>query len=234
VAAASATRESPSMIVLTVVIIVGLHVCFTWSQPKAQAGVLRNFRDIPRARDAATVPRRAIKSSRAMERSGQMKCLLKNRAKPVPRHQQRQRTQLPRGPRHAHQQRACFRAPMAAAACPIAATFAGADSVGAAPASESPAAATAAITIERIRSLLGSSTNATLAGRRDRINRLVDAATRRVPLRCKRSLTPSALEHGPFRRDRSTLWKIVEWRMLSAANRDRGRCRLRAVVGVTE
>jgi len=48
----------------------------------------------------------------------------------------------------------------------------------------------------------------------------------------KRSLTPLALEHVPFRRDRSRLWKIVEWRMLSAANRDCGRCRLRAVEGV--
>jgi hypothetical protein len=142
---------------------------------------------------------------------------------------------------------------MSAAARPIAATFAGADSVGAAPASESPAATTAAITIERIQSLLGSPTIATLAGRRDRINRLVDAGTRaghvhgahpaidpaRVqrtracPLRCKRSLTTLALELLPFRRDRSKFWKIVEWRMLSAANRDRGRCRLRAVEGIT-
>src|SRR5262245_34710256 len=57
--AASATRESPSTIVLTVVIIVGLHVRFTWSQPWAQARVLRNFRDTnarARACDAAAVP----------------------------------------------------------------------------------------------------------------------------------------------------------------------------------
>src|SRR5262245_43145439 len=76
----------------------------------------------------------------------------------APPHQQRQRRQLPRGPRHAHQQRACVRGPMSAAACPIAATFAAADSVGAAPASESAAATTAPITIERIQSLLGSPT----------------------------------------------------------------------------
>jgi hypothetical protein len=129
---------------------------------------------------------------------------------------------------------------MSAAACPIAATFTGADSVGAAPASESPAATTSAITIERIQSLLRSPTSATLAGRRDLINRLVDAGMRTLDasmapwppsipgrathacgsLRRKRSLTTLALEHGPFRRDRSTLWKIVEWHMLSAANRD--------------
>jgi hypothetical protein len=57
--------------------------------------------------------------------------------------------------------------------------------------------------------------------------------TRARPLRRKRSLTTLALEHGPFRRDRSTLWKIVEWRMHLAANRYRGRCRLRVVEGIT-
>src|SRR5262245_15878183 len=105
---------------------------------------------------------------------------------------------------------------MSAAACPIAATFTGADNVGAAPASESAAATTTAITIERIQSLLRSPTSATLAGRRDRINRLVDAGMRafdasmapwpssirdRATHACgarrrKRSLTTLALEHG--------------------------------------
>src|SRR5262245_52640452 len=135
---------------------------------------------------------------------------------------------------------------MSAAARPIAATFAGADNVGAAPASESAAATTAPITIERIQSLLGSPTKPTLSPRRDLINRRAKSyepsRTRQVmqakshapqrlfdgrnrargrathacgSLRRKRSLTTLALEHGPFRRDRSTLWKIVEWRMLS-------------------
>ena len=54
----------------------------------------------------------------------------------------------------------------------------------------------------------------------------------RAPRR-KRSLRTLALEHRPFRRDRSTLWKIVEWRMHLAANRYRGRCRLRVVEGIT-
>jgi len=68
-------------------------------------------------------------------------------------HQQRQRRQ-PRHPRHVHQQRTWLTVPISAAAWPMAATLAGADTVGTALTSDSPAPTIAPSTIERIPSSL--------------------------------------------------------------------------------